>query len=112
MPYFKLGLIFCLNRPMQLYHIQEPIFDKKKLPSTEQADLTQYLKQINPKAEYMAMQPRFSSDFSKLAYIARDAKFLSHTTCYQLKQLQWPIPEGLTTSETVIDRMADYPTDD
>ena len=31
LPYFKLGLIYCLNRPMQLYHIKEPIFDKKKL---------------------------------------------------------------------------------
>jgi len=32
LPNFKLGLIYCLNRPMQLYHIAEPIFDKKKLP--------------------------------------------------------------------------------
>ena len=35
LPYFKLGLIYCLNRPMQLYHIKEPIFDKKKLPKED-----------------------------------------------------------------------------
>ena len=31
LPYFKLGLIYCLNRPMQLYYVREPVFDKKKL---------------------------------------------------------------------------------
>ena len=35
MPHFKLGLIYCLNRPMQLYHVKDPIFDKKKLPSSD-----------------------------------------------------------------------------
>ena len=32
LPYFKLSVWFCLNRPMQLYHITDPIFDKTKLP--------------------------------------------------------------------------------
>jgi hypothetical protein len=79
---------------MQLYHIKEPVFDKKKLASQDESAASTYLRQVNPEAEFMAMQPRFSRDFSKLAYIARDQKFLSHTTCYQLKQLQWPIAEG------------------
>ena len=85
MPFFKLGLIYCLNRPMQLYHIKDPIFDKKKLPKDDEFASTNYLKQVNPEIEYMAMQPRFSRDFSKLAYVARTEKFISHTTCYELK---------------------------
>ena len=36
------------------------------------------------------MQPRFSRDFTKLAYVAREEKFLSHTTNYELKMMQWP----------------------
>ena len=72
---------------MQLYHIREPCFDKKKLPKEEDGEkiAASYLKQINPAKEYMAMQPRFSRDYSKLAYVGRETKFLSHTTCYELK---------------------------
>jgi acylaminoacyl-peptidase len=51
LPYKKLGLIYCLNRPTKLYYIQEPVFDKKKLAF----DLSTYLRQINPADEYMAM---------------------------------------------------------
>ena len=54
---------------MQLYHVATPVFDKKKLPEDNDAS---YMKQINPVSEYMAMQPRFSSDFSKLAYVGRE----------------------------------------
>jgi len=66
---------------MQLYHITDPIFDKTKLPK-EGDEAPVYLRQINPKSEYMAMQPRFSRDFTKLVYFGRDTKFLSHTTSY------------------------------
>mmetsp|Transcript_10941 Transcript_10941/g.14770 ORF Transcript_10941/g.14770 Transcript_10941/m.14770 type:complete len:126 (+) Transcript_10941:860-1237(+) len=97
---------------MQLYHIREPVFDKKKLPKEGEATAQSYMRQINPAAEYMAMQPRFSRDFTKLAYVARDQKFISHTTCYQLKQMAWPATGEEATSETVIDRVAAYPTDD
>ena len=59
------------------------------------------------------MQPRFSRDFTKLAYVCRDTKFLSHTTCYQLKQMSWPLAEDQEpTSETIIDRVAGYPDED
>lgn len=37
LPYFKLGLIYCLNRPMQLYHVASPVFDKKKLNNDDAA---------------------------------------------------------------------------
>ena len=40
---------------MQLYHIKEPVFDKKKLPKEGEEGTTVYLKQINPEGEYMAM---------------------------------------------------------
>jgi hypothetical protein len=59
LPNKKLGLIFCLNRPTALYYIGEPVFDKKGLESKEN-----YMQQINPAAEYLAMQPKFSKDFS------------------------------------------------
>ena len=103
---------------MQLYHIREPVFDKKKLPKEGEAKegeaiAASYLKQINPASEYIAMHPRFSRDFSKLVYVARDEKFISHTTCYQLKLMSWPLAESdsATVSETLIERVSDYPHD-
>ena len=61
------------------------------------------------------MQPRFSRDFSKIVYVARDEKFLSHTTNYQLKSLRWPMSnvadESAAASETLIDRVAACPSD-
>ena len=110
MPVMKLGLVFCLNRPTQLYHIAEPIFDKKKLK--ELTDDAKYLKQINPETEYLAMYPRFSADFSKLAYIGRDEKFLSHSANYQLKIISWPLQQEKASSVTVLDRHKEYPTDE
>ena len=93
---------------MQLYHIRDPVFDKKKLTERDAG----YLRQVNPEAEFLAMQPRFSRDFSKLAYVARDTKFLGHTSCYQLKQMAWPLAnEAAPASETVIDRVMACPSD-
>jgi hypothetical protein len=105
----KLGLIYCLNRPTQLYHITEPIFDKKKLTENEA-----YLRQINSEGEYVAMQPRFSTDFSKLAYIGRDEKFISHSGNYELKLIKWPGDSGteVPPSEVILPRMKEYPADD
>jgi len=37
------------------------------------------------------MQPKFNSDFTKLAYFGSDIQFLSHSGNYQLKQFDWPI---------------------
>ena len=61
--------------------------NKKKLKGLAEE---QYLRQINPKTEYLAMHPRFSADFSRLAYIGRDEQFLSHSANYQLKMMNWP----------------------
>ena len=44
LPFFKLGLIYCLNRPMQLYHVANPIFDKKKLPEEDRTGATNYIR--------------------------------------------------------------------
>lgn len=55
MPYFKLGLIYCLNRPTSLYHLREPAFDKKKLAKEGSEDAANYIRRINPDGEYMAM---------------------------------------------------------
>jgi len=52
--------------------------------------------QINPKDEYLAMQPRFSKQFTRLVYIGRTEKFLSHTGVYELKALDWPSRESHT----------------
>lgn len=78
LPNKKLGVIFCLNRPTGLYHISEPIFDKKKLDDKPDS----YMSRINPEGEYLAMQPKFNKDYSKLAYVGRDEIFLSHSGVY------------------------------
>ena len=40
--------------------------------------------------EYFGMLPRFSKDYSRLAYIGSTDKFLSHSGNYQLKAMDWP----------------------
>ena len=80
MPIMKLGLIACLNRPTQLYHIAKPIVEKKKWTEFDSKD--SYLKQINPEAEYLGINPCLSNDGSRLVYVCRDEKFLSHSTCF------------------------------
>ena len=69
------------------------------------------MRQINPENEFLAMHPRFTHDFTALAYIARDEKFLSHTTNYQMKMMSWP-QEETPVSETIVDRYPDYPSKD
>ena len=32
-PIMKLGMNFCLNRDTKLYHLRDPVFDKKNLPA-------------------------------------------------------------------------------
>lgn len=76
MPIKKLGLNFCLNRPSALCYVSEPKFKKEDADAVEE-----YVTYLN-KGEYMAMQPRFSNDFSRLAFIASENKFLSHTANY------------------------------
>ena len=39
----------------------------------------------------MAMWPKFSPDFKQLAFFGSKAPFHSHTTCYQLFQISWPL---------------------
>jgi len=60
----------------------------------------------------MAMHPRFSRDFKKLAYVGRDETFLTHSGNYQLKAMSWPLNESDPSSETILDTVKDYPTDD
>ena len=52
------------------------------------------MERVTPEGEYLAMQPRFSKDFTRLVYIGRQEKFVSHSGCYELKLLQWPLVQG------------------
>lgn len=99
-PIMKLGMNFCLNRDTKLYHIIEPVFDKKLLTAT-------YLKCLNPK-EFLSINPKFSEDFSKLLFIGVKESFISHTTNFQLSYLNWPPVEGIE-STLVIDKFKRYP---
>lgn len=56
------------------------------------------------------MQPRFSQDYSKLAFIASTNKFLSHSGNYQLKCMSWPFTSEQDT-QTLIDYKEAYPED-
>ena len=99
----KHGMSFCLNRETKLYHITEPVFDKKLIPDTD----TQYIKCLNPK-DYLAINPKFSDDFSKLLYVGAKEVFISHTTNFQLSYLNWPPVEGVE-STVAIDKFKRYP---
>ena len=52
----------------------------------------------------MAVQPKFSDDFSKLVYIGTKDKFLSHSGNYQLRYLRWPPSSPAEQSILVIDK--------
>ena len=36
------------------------------------------------------MQPHFSYDYSRLCYVASQHQFVSHSSNYQLKYINWP----------------------
>jgi len=64
--------------------ISEPCTDKKKAP--ESFSNPNYRVCLN-KDEFIGIQPRFSEDYSRLAYIGKDQSFTTHSGCYQLKYL-------------------------
>ena len=110
-PVMKLGMIYCMNRPTALYYIKKPNFDKKAgTDVTEKAESADYMKQINPKSEFVSVHPRFSDDYSKLAYVGCEEKFLSHTTNFKLKTITWPLSDT-ASSETVLPQYEEYPSD-
>jgi hypothetical protein len=92
---------FCLNRDTKLYHLKDPVFDKKNLPSEG------YIQCLNPD-EFMSIGPKFSHDFSKLLYIGAKDKFISHTGNFQLRYLRWPSGQG--SSELIVDKFPRYPS--
>ena len=99
-PIKKLGLNFCLNRPSVLCHIKEPKFKKE-----EESEVT-----ILNQGEYMAMQPKFSPDFSKLVYIGSKNKFVAHSSNFQLRSFDWPV-KSESQSQAIIDYKTGYPKD-
>ena len=102
-PVMKMGMNFCLNRDTKLYHIREPVFDKKNLPAEGG-----YVKCLNP-TEFMAVTPKFSDDYSKLLYIGAKEKFISHSGNFEIRYLKWP-PTDDVESVCVVGRRAGYPT--
>ena len=77
MPIKKLGLNFCLNKSTKLYYIANPVFKDSDVPE----EAPQYITCLN-EGDYMGMQPRFSDDYKRLAYIASTEKFLTHSGNY------------------------------
>ena len=96
---------FCLNKPVSLEYIKTPKFKKDDAEKEEN-----YIQCLN-KGEYFGMQPRFSKDYTRLAYIASSNKFLSHSGNYELKSINWPFTSESDT-QTVLDYKEEYPTDD
>lgn len=44
----------------------------------------------------MAIQPKFSKDLSKMAYISSTEQFISHSGNYELKVMDWETKEVKT----------------
>jgi hypothetical protein len=99
---------FCLNRDTKLYYLSSPIVDKNNLPKEGEGE--PYIKCLNPD-EFVAINPRFSEDHSKLLYFGSKDRFISHSGNMQLRYLKWP-PTGEEGSTLVIDKHPSYPTDD
>lgn len=57
-------------------YIKDPKFKKDEAEKEEN-----YVKCLN-NGDYFGMQPKFSSDYTKLAFIASSNKFLSHSGNY------------------------------
>lgn len=62
------------------------MFDKKE--STAET----YLKKLSE--DFLQMQPKFNSSFTKLTYFGSEKSFITHSGNYQLKQLNWPSTEA------------------
>mgnify|MGYP006115151607 CR=1 FL=1 len=91
---------------MALMYVSDPQFKKEDLSSKPTDN---YITILN-RGEYVGMQPRFSKDFSRLCYVSSDSKFLSHSSNYQLKYLDWPVTQE-SKPVTVLDYVNEYPED-
>lgn len=100
LPVKKLGLNFCLNHKAVLYYCKSPIFkkDSEVMPGFLQA---------LSEPDYVGMQPRFSDDYSRLAWFASTERFLTHSGNYQLKFREWP--DLMKPVRTAIDLFKGYP---
>jgi len=98
MPVKKLGLNFCLNRPTGLYHIPNWCSTLKPEIISLTSDL------------YLAFNPVFSPDFSKLAFFGRRSVFNGHSSCFELFYLSWPMSDRRCRS--AIPLVEEYPIGD
>ena len=87
-----------------LMYLKDPKYKKEEVPTP----IEDYLSVLNPD-EYLGMQARFSSDYSRLCYLSSDSKFLSHSSNYQLKYIDWPVKGAETKPVTVVDYVNEYP---
>lgn len=78
-PQKKMGLTYCLNRKANLFFIKDPVFKK---PDSDLAE--DYIVKFAGD-DFLQMQPKFNSDYSKLVFFGSPDEFLSHTSCYEMR---------------------------
>jgi hypothetical protein len=109
LPIDKRGLSHALNRNTVLYYVRDPVFDTKPSCNKRKQDYVDPSQfEVLNNGEYLAVQPRFSVDYSKLLYYSKPEEFLSHTTNYELRYLNWPKQE---TSHLAVPSFKDYPNE-
>jgi len=91
-----------MNRPNHIYYIRKPEF--KKIESD-----AEYLLNLGGQ-DFVQMQPKFNTDFSKLAFFGSREKFLSHTGNYEMRVFEWP-PVKDMDSKVLIDTVDEIKED-
>jgi hypothetical protein len=81
-------LNYCLNHPTSLVH----------LPDYNLCETTTL------SADFLAIQPTFNSDYSKLVFVA-SPQFLSHSANYELRVIDWQTKQ----TQTVVEKFQKYP---
>lgn len=101
----RLGIIYCYNRPITLYHLP---FDKDDLSKNATATKIEIIPTDDASKQIASIRsPRFSPDGKKVAFYAtRDVS--THNTCSLLGILDWETKEVSTVIDIVDEPEPNY----
>ncbi|CAI2385869.1 unnamed protein product [Moneuplotes crassus] len=88
LPIDKVGINFCLNKPTKLYHLkkysQPESIKKDNEASQEDSEPFKYEIETLTEDYYFAGFPKFSDDYTYLAYFGSKEEFITHATSLEL----------------------------
>ena len=99
----KMGLFFCHNRPISLFHINDVCY----VPPNGSGKVS--VSKCLTKSLFNSFQPVFSKDYSKLVFFGAQESYVQHTYTYELYCIDFTAPHW--KPRKIISRFKEYPSE-